>query len=63
MIRTMIKKLRVPKVPRAAIAGLAGTSPFILALIFMYATLMYATGTSAIFHDTGMDKIPKPKPR
>ena len=56
MIQAIKKKLRVPKVPRTAIAWLAGASPFILALIFMYARLMHSTGTSAIFPDSGWIK-------
>ncbi len=45
-------KFKAPKVSRTAIARFAGTSPFILALLFMYARLTYATGTSVIFPDT-----------
>ena len=53
MIQAIKENLKVPKVPRTAIAWLAGAFPFILASIFMYARLTYTTGTSAIFQDSG----------
>ena len=56
MIQTIRKKLKVPEIWRTKIAVLAGVSPGILALIFMYARLTDATGTSAIFHDSGWIK-------
>lgn len=49
MIQAIKRKLKALKVPRTAIAGLAGTSPFILALIFVWARSSYTTGTSVIF--------------
>lgn len=56
MIQTIKKKLKALKVPRNAVAWLAGASPFILAFIFMYARLTYTTGTPAIFSDSGWTK-------
>ena len=48
MIQAIRKKLKVPRVPRRLIALLAGPSPFILALVFMYVTRYLP-----MRHDTG----------
>ena len=56
MVQTIRKKLKIPEIWRIRIAVLAGASPFILALIFMYARLTYTTGTSAIFQESGWTK-------
>ena len=48
MIQTIRKKLKVPEIWRTKIAVLAGVSPGIIALLFMF-----TTRTSAISHDSG----------